>query len=277
VDARPGRGHLEIGPSLSEHELVRYEPSGRVVDIILNRPERLNAINDELTRQLQTAFRRFDDDDSVWVAVLSGAGRAFCSGGDIKDRHRKSHEEMIRDGGPAGRDASLSDIFSKTVNCKPIIAACHGYVMGAGLVLAFDADLVVAEPETVFQMSEVARGIAPAHLWATLAMRGTLGFANDVALTGRRFTAPEAARAGLLTAVSQASQHLAEAHRIAEVIAPNPPLGARNLVRVTRHQMESFERELGALVAPYKFYLTKDFEEAARAFGEGRKPDFKGQ
>jgi enoyl-CoA hydratase/carnithine racemase len=209
--------------------------------------------------------------------VLSGAGRAFSSGGDIKDRHRKSREEMIRDGGPASREGNLGDIFYNTVNCKPIIAACHGYVMGAGLMLAFDSDLVVADPETVFQMSEVARGIAPARLWATLAMRGSRAFATDVALTGRRFTAGEAAAAGLLTSVSEPGEHLAEAHRIADLIAANPPLGARNLVRATRFTMERFEREQSALVEPFKFYLTRDFEEAARAFSDGRKPDFRGE
>jgi enoyl-CoA hydratase/carnithine racemase len=262
---------------MSDTALVRYERDGRIAHIVLNRPQKLNAINDALTAQLESAFERFDTDPSAWVAVLRGAGRAFSAGGDVKERHTKSREEMLRDGGPQGRGVNLGDLMYKSVNSKPVIAACHGYAVGAALGLALECDLVIAEENTIFQVSEVSRGLAPARLWAAMRMRGSGSFANEVALTGRQFNASEAAAAGLINRAVPPGEHVSAAVALADRVAENPPLGTRVLVRSMRFALDSLEREMTALVDPYRLYLTKDFEEAAKAFVEKRKPEFRGE
>jgi enoyl-CoA hydratase/carnithine racemase len=261
--------------------LIKYEVDesfdGRLVHIVLNRPERLNAMNDALTKELVEAFERFDTDERAWVAIMRGEGRAFSSGGDVKDRHTKARAELIRDGGPSGRGADLSSIFHRCVHFKPIIAACHGYVIGGAAFLAFQCDVIVAEDDTVFQVNEVARGLAPTAIWAVMTVRGARTFCDDVALTGRRFSGREAADAGLVNRLVPPGQHVAAAREMAATLLANPPLGARALVRNFRYTLERFQREMSALSDPYRLWLTKDFEESARAFVERRAPVFRGE
>jgi enoyl-CoA hydratase/carnithine racemase len=258
--------------------LVRYEREGRVAQIILNRPEKLNALNDSITADLKAAFRVFDADPDAWVGVLRGAGRAFCSGADVKERHLRPREEVARDGGGPGLGVNdLNTLMYQTANWKPVVAACHGYVIGSGVRLALGCDLVVAEEDTVFQVNEVQRGIQSSRLWATMSTRGSGSFANEVALTGRRFSGREAFAAGLLNRCVPRGEHLAAALELAGRIAENPPLGARATVRTIRFALERMEREMAALTDGYRLYLTHDFQEATRAFVEGRKPVFRGE
>src|SRR5688572_11217019 len=122
---------------------ILYECKDGIAHITLNRPEKLNAIDDEMARELISTFRRFDMDDAAHTCILSGSGRAFSTGADVRKRQMKSKEELGKGGGPSASDAQVSDIF-RSLNWKPIIAAVQGYAVGMGTGLALGCDLVVA-------------------------------------------------------------------------------------------------------------------------------------
>jgi enoyl-CoA hydratase/carnithine racemase len=260
-----------------ERQYVEYERDGAIATIAINRPEKLNAVSDEVVRQLMTAFREFDADPEAHVAILCGRGRAFCSGADVHQRQLRSREEFERLGGPQGHGANSGDLLMQSVNWKPVVAAVHGYVLGLGLGMVLDCDLIVAETGTKFHLTETSRGLGSAKQWAQLHFRSG-AFADEIALTGRYFTAEEALTANVINRVAPAGTHMAVARELAEAVAANPPLSVRATVRTRRWRLGLAVREAAFQQAPMRLYLTEDFHEAALAFKEKRKPrPFKGR
>ena len=258
--------------------LVEYASEDHVVTITLNRPEKLNAFSDELVVALNDALRRFDADPDAFVAILCGNGRAFSSGADVQQRQLRSREEFQRLGGPQGYGANSADLLTKSVNWKPVIAAPHGYVLGLAVGIVLESDLVVAEAGTKFQITETPRGLGAAKYWGLMHFRGAGAFGTEVALTGRFFTAEEALGAGLINRVAPAGTHMDAARELARAVCQNPPLSVRATVRSRRWYLDQLGREIMMQSAPLKLYLTEDFQEAARAFAEKRKPGpFKGR
>src|SRR3989449_4142852 len=184
----------------TKFETVRYEKKGAVCHIILNRPEKLNAANDRLVEDVNDALFEFDADSELKVAILSGAGRAFCSGADVQQRQLRTREELRRLGGPAGR-RSRENGLADAVNWKPGIAAVHGDAPGPGHSLSQSCDLVVAAAGTKFQIREVQRGLGGGQHWVATWFWTGSRFANEVALTGRMFTAEEAQQHGMVNRV----------------------------------------------------------------------------
>src|SRR5258708_1512155 len=182
--------------------LVTYERDGKIVTLTLNRPEKLNAFNDELVGVLGEALHRFDMDDEAEVAILCGTGRAFSSGADVQQRQLRSREEFKRLGGPQGRGTHSSDLLTKAVNWKPVIAAPHGYVLGLSVGIVLECDLIVAEEGTRFQVTETSRGLGASKYWSLMHFRGGAAFTMEAALTGRFFTAEEAFKANLINRVA---------------------------------------------------------------------------
>src|SRR5215470_12356067 len=135
------------------YDTILYETKGKIAHITLNRPQILNAYSDTMGDELLHAHREFDQDEDLHVLIIAGAGRAFCSGADVKQRQLRPLDEMKRLGGPAGgiRPAGGLLGIGQTVNWKPIIAAVHGYVLGAGFALAMATDVIVAAAGTKFQ------------------------------------------------------------------------------------------------------------------------------
>ena len=258
--------------------LVEYACRDRVATLTLNRPEKLNAFNDDLVRHLADALRRFDLDPEAQVAVICGRGRAFSSGADVHQRQLRRREEFLEHGGPQGWGANSGDLLTRSVNWKPVIAAPHGYAMGLALGIVLECDLIVAAAGTKFQVTETSRGLGGSKYWVLLNFRGGAAFATEVALTGRFFTAEEAFAASLINRVAPEGQHLEVARELAAEVTKNPPLSVRATVRTRRWYMEQLEREVIMQTAPLKLYLSEDFHEAARAFAEKRKPGpFKGR
>ena len=253
-------------------DLVEYECSDRIATITLNRPDKLNAVNDDMVRSLAAALQRFDTADDAWVAILCGRGRAFSSGADVQQRQLRSREEFARHGGAQAQDASSHELFLRAVNWKPVIAAVHGYVLGLALGLVLESDLIVAEAGTKLQVTEAPRGLSGAKYWALLNFRGAGAFASDVALTGRFFTAEEAHAAGVIDRVAPAGKHMEVARELAAQVAKNPPLGVRSTIRTRRWHLERLTREVLLQVNLAKLHLTEDFRESARAFVEKRPP-----
>jgi enoyl-CoA hydratase/carnithine racemase len=267
----------EEGADMAE-SLVEYECRDQIATLTLNRPEKLNAVNDDLVRHLMDALRRFDLDREAQVAIICGKGRAFSSGADVHQRQLRRREEFEELGGPQGWGANSGDLLTRSVNWKPVIAAPHGYAMGLALGIVLESDLIVAEAGTKFQVTETSRGLGGAKYWALLHFRGAAAFATEVALTGRFFTAEEAFAAGIVNRVAPEGKHLDAARELAAAVAKNPPLSVRATVRTRRWYMDQLEREVTMQTAPLKLYLTEDFREAARAFAEKRQPGpFKGR
>ena len=258
--------------------LVDYERNGAIVTLTLNRPEKLNAFNDELVGLLGEALHRFDMDDEAEIAILHGNGRAFSSGADVHQRQLRSREEFLKLGGPQGRGTHSADLLTKAVNWKPVIAAPHGYVLGLSVGIVLECDLIVAEEGTRFQITETSRGLGAGKYWGLMHFRGGGAFTMEAALTGRFFTAEEALKANLINRVSPKGRHLEMARELAEEVIKNPPLSVRSTVRLRRWYMDRLSREIMHQTAPERLYLTEDFHEAAKAFTEKRKPaKFKGR
>ena len=161
-------------------EFIRYECRDRIATITFNRPEKLNAFNDDMVMQLARALRQFDIDPEADVAVLRGEGRAFSSGADVHQRQLRSEDELKKHGGPQGWGANASELFVKAVNWKPVIAAPHGFAVGLGLGIVLESELIVAEEDTRFQVTETSRGLASSRYWALLNFRGAGSFATEV-------------------------------------------------------------------------------------------------
>jgi enoyl-CoA hydratase/carnithine racemase len=258
------------------YERILVEAKGPICYITLNRPDKLNAADDLMVSELDDAFFEFDADQDLQVAILSGAGRAFCSGADVRQRQLRSYEEMRRLGGPAGRGAR-GDGLTDTVNWKPVIAAVHGYALGLGFGLVGRADLVVAAEGTRFQIREVQRGIAGTQHWVSTWFYTGSRFANEIALTGRMFTAEEALQQGMINRVVPGDDVLRTAEEIAEQIMENPPLSVRANVRMMRWFVSEMQRQSRLYTQGIGLHLTEDFRESATAFMEKRKPVFKGR
>jgi enoyl-CoA hydratase/carnithine racemase len=262
--------------SAPKFETVRYEAKGPICHITLNRPEKLNAASDQLVEEVNDALFEFDADPDLHVAILSGAGRAFCSGADVRQRQLRTPEEMRRLGGPAGRRSRDSNL-GEAINWKPVIAAVHGYALGLGYSLSQSCDLVVAAAGTRFQIREVQRGLGGAQHWVATWFWTGSRFANEVALTGRMFTAEEALQHGMVNRVVPEAELIATAEALARDILENPPLAVRANVRVMRWFVNEMQRQSKLYTQGRALHLTEDFRESATAFVEKRKPTFKGR
>ncbi|HKX21672.1 MAG TPA: enoyl-CoA hydratase-related protein [Rhizorhapis sp.] len=135
---------------MSSVEMIR---SGHVLEVRLNRPAALNAIDDDMERLLATAWATVDGDPDIWVALLTGAGdRAFCAGGDMKNPPR-GHSGLSLGGGLTGIGGRLRSLS------KPLIAAVHGHVLGLGFELAMCADIIIAAQDAIFRLPEARAGV----------------------------------------------------------------------------------------------------------------------
>ena len=255
---------------------VEYKREGQIGYITLNRPEKLNAISDEMSLARCDALYAFYDDEEAMIAILSGNGRAFCSGADVKQRQLRPKEELKKLGGPSAREGNIRHPFFKPPHAKPIIAAMHSYCYGVGLRIALYCDMTVASRDAKFQVTEIARGIDATPFWMMLTQRGVGVFADDVCFTGRVWTAEEAHRVNLLTRLAENGEHMKVAKELAEQVLNNPPLAVRAMVEARRSDLEHIEAKAYS-IRPRTLHLSEDFRESALAFVEKRKPVYKGR
>ncbi|MHB1930136.1 MAG: enoyl-CoA hydratase/isomerase family protein [Acidimicrobiales bacterium] len=196
---------------------VRHERRGAVAFVTLDRPAQLNAVDDGLVRDLLTALRRAGD-EAAGAVVLSGAGRAFCAGHDF----RQPPEEV--EPAAMARLERLADV-TRTVRGlpAPVVAAVHGYALGAGCEIALCCDLVVAQRDAVFGFPEVSVGLGvTGGISRLLPLAVGAAKAKELVLLGERFGADEAARLGLVNAV--VDDAVAQAAAWAEQLAGRPRL-----------------------------------------------------
>jgi enoyl-CoA hydratase/carnithine racemase len=209
---------------------VLYEVRERIAFISFNRPEKHNALRDEDIASLVEALQRLDGDDDADVAILFGQGRSFSSGGDVNDRLQRSMDE-----GSTSERTTEYAAFTQSTSWKPVIAAVHGYCLGHALGTALYCDHLVAATDAVFEVTEIKLGLPTAHFIPRL---GRPAFANEVAMTGRRFTAEEAWDAGIVTRLVDDRAHLRAAEELAREILVHPQWAVRQNVRVRRAVLE---------------------------------------
>jgi enoyl-CoA hydratase len=207
-------------------DAVEYTPKGRIAFLTLNRPERLNAINGELTRGLAAAVARANRDDYVRVIILRGAGRAFCAGYDLQMAPQAETQAQERTGGwdPVADYRMMSEnvrsFMSLWESRKPVIAQVHGWCVGGGTDLALCSDLIY--------MAEDARiGYPPSRVWGTpttcmWVYRLGLEHAKRIMLTGEALDGREAERLGLISRAVPADRLAGEVEAFAERLATTP-------------------------------------------------------
>ena len=260
----------------ANYETILTSLDAGVLTITMNRPERLNAWTYQMGAELQRAIERGNDDANVDVFVLTGAGRGFCAGADIKD--------LFKNQADAGDDGSnerpARDWVGLVREAKPIIAAVNGAAVGVGLTQILPCDYIMASPDAKFSARFVKMGVVPELASSYyLVARAGFGLANRMMLTGETLDAAEAQRIGLVDElVAEADGLLPRAIELAKQIGENPP-GALGSVKalVTANMAEPDvkevqRREMAALAEAYK---SPEHHEAIAAFIEKRPPNFK--
>jgi enoyl-CoA hydratase/carnithine racemase len=247
--------------------IVETERHGQVMVIRMNRPERLNALGQELRADLAEAWCEFRDSDQLEVAIFTGTGRAFCAGEDMK--------ESLQRGAPGRGPQSLADPFMDGTLMKPVIGAINGYAMGGGFALVERTDLRVAVRGAVFEVSEAKRWLLGGYQHGFFAGLPH-PIATEMAL-GFRFTADRLYQVGFLNRLVEPDELLPAAIEMGEHLLTLPPASRVNTVYMMRQMRPRVAPNLQRLAAQLHEHGDKeDLMESRRAFAEKRKPNFKG-
>src|SRR3954471_2092985 len=207
---------------------VGYELDGHVATITYNRPEALNAINGGMRRDLNTAFAQFRDDEAAWVAIVTGEGRAFCVGADLKDGAGSTGEFA----GTFWEKPTANSFESGWEIFKPVIAAVNGYCLGYGLTLVTWCDFVIASDRAQFGFPEVRIGVPTIVGAIRLPQRLNWQYAMELLLTGERVDAARAHEMGLVARVVPAADLMTEARTLADRLLEGAPLAQRVMKEV---------------------------------------------
>lgn len=252
---------------------ILVEMRDRVALVRINRPETMNALNTALMIELMDALEKMDADDSVGAFVITGDARAFAAGADIKEMAESTSVELLLKGhiSPFDRIQKIS---------KPVIAAVSGWCLGGGNELAMSCDMIVASETARFGQPEINLGVMPGA-GGTQRLTRAVGkaIAMEMVLNNRTLTADEALRHGLVNKVLPVERYLDEALGLAQEIAARAPLA----VRLGKEAVgRAFETHLSDGIteerqAFYFLFSTDDQKEGMRAFGEKRKPNWKGK
>ena len=256
-------------------EALRWEVAGGIATITLDRPEALNSLEGRLKTELLDAIRQAGRDSSVRVVILTGAGRAFCAGQDLKERLQPD---------PTPLDVEVRERFNPIVSAirlldKPVIAAVNGVAAGAGASLAFACDLRIASEQASFVLAFGRIGLIPdsGATWLLPRLVG-LGRATELMLLPDPLSAAEAFRIGLVNRVVPAGELLAEADAMATTLAAAAPRALALTKRAIRRSIEAgfedaidYEASLQGIAG-----RTADHSEGLAAFVEKRAPRFTG-
>ncbi len=261
------------------YQCLLYDVQDRIATLTLNRPDRLNALGDTLRDDLYDAVTRSAADPNVGVLVITGAGRGFCSGGDVKtmsEREQRGEAQSTSE-----RFAPLRDrIILALRDCpKPVIAAVNGAAAGAGMNLALACDMRIASSAAKFAQSFVKRGLHP-DWGGTYFLPRIVGTAKacELIFTGDTIDAAEALKLGIVNAVVAPEALMAETGKLARRIAAGPPVAIRLAKRAIHHNQDV---DLRAALEFETFAQniskdTQDAKEGVRAFVEKRAPVFRG-
>jgi enoyl-CoA hydratase len=258
---------------VTSEQLVLVERDAAIAVVLLNRPQQLNALSDELMDELVSALQELDRDESIRCVVLGGNERAFAAGADIGELARASAVELYY-----ARRIERWDVIRGL--WTPLVAAVSGFCLGGGCELALACDLIVASETAKFGQPETGLGIIPGA-GGTQRFTRAVGkaLAMDVILSGRMLSAREALDAGLVARVVAREAWLEEAKRVARDIASKGPVATRLAKEAVDRAYEGplslgleYERRL-----LYLAFASEDAREGLNAFVEKRNPDFEGR
>ena len=247
-------------------EAVLTERRGRVLLITLNRPEAMNAINGALSHGLVAAVEQLDGDAGLTAGVLTGAGRGFCAGMDLKAFSR-------------GEDIGPLMQFVRTGTRKPLIGAIEGFALAGGLELALTCDLLVAARGAKLGIPEVSVGLfAAAGGLLRLPSRVGYGKAMEMAITADPITAEEAFQYGLVVRLAEPGAAVTTAMELAERVARNAPLAVAASKQLVAKAPGATEDEFWELLKQHyaSVFGSNDSKEGPRAFAEKRPPEWTG-
>jgi enoyl-CoA hydratase/carnithine racemase len=253
-------------------DTVLYELDGHVATITYNRPDALNAINGELRADLNAAFARFRDEDDAWVAIVTGAGRAFCVGADLKD----SAGSIGAFPGSFWEKPTINSFESGWEIFKPVIAAVNGYCLGYGLTLVTWCDFVIASDRAQFGYPEVTIGTPTIVGAIRLPQRINWQYAMELLLTGERIDADRAKEIGLAGWVVPHDTLMDEARALAARLVAAAPLAQRAIkeVAVRSRTMPMLEAIRFGETMRKVANDTDDAREGVKAALEHRQPNW---
>lgn len=254
-------------------EYCKVDTSDHIMTVTIDRPERLNALHPPANVELGEVFDEFAADDDLWVAVITGEGRGFSAGNDL--RYQAEGGERV----PMPR--GFGGLSSRFDLLKPVIAAVNGVAMGGGFEIALACDIIIASEEATFALPEPRVGLAALagglqRLPRQIGSKRALG----MILTGRHVPAQEGYELGFVNAVVPADELLATARQWAEMVCACAPLSVRASKDVVYRSLdmaslqESMEHRYDSVAAMIK---SEDFIEGPKAFAQKRAPDWKGR
>jgi enoyl-CoA hydratase/carnithine racemase len=262
------------------YKCLIYEVKDGIATLTLNRPERLNALGDTLRDDLHDAIVRSSVDPEVRVIVVTGAGKGFCAGGDVKamnENREAGRERPILEKVAPSRDRTLLAMQDAP---QPIIAAVNGAAAGAGMNLALACDIRIASSAARFAQAFVRRGLHP-DWGGTYFLPRIVGMAKaaEMIFTGDLIDADEALRLGIVSRVVAPEELMPAVHELARKIAAGPPVAIRLARRALYHNAECDLRQALEFetFAQNVCQDTEDAREGIRAFVEKRAPVFRGR
>ncbi len=256
-------------------ETILYEKQDNVVIITLNRPDALNSINRQLRRELGEAIDQFDGEDDSFVAIITGAGRAFCAGRDLKER-ASDNAEGIQARASASMTPESPYMWPRT--WKPMIAAVNGFALAGGWSIAQMCDLRLASEDAKLGITETKWSLMP-PFGTILPKIVPLSAVLELVFTAEPITAQRAYDIGFLNKVVPAEQLMDEAMALAQKIAENAPLAVQYFKELAYRGLNMSTQDISSLT--YHMYdqllTTEDSKEGPLAFAEKRKPRWQGR
>jgi enoyl-CoA hydratase len=253
--------------------MVEYRQEGRVAVLTINRPEARNAVNGDVARTMEEGLDRLEEDEDIWVGIVTGAGPVFSAGADLKAIASGQAADLQTKRGGFGGIAARQ-------RTKPLIAAVDGPALAGGTEIVLSCDLVVASTNARFGIPEVKRSlVAAAGGLFRLPRALPRNIAMELALTGDPIDAERAHHFGLVNELVEPGKALEAALALAERVTVNAPIAVRESRRVLLDGMLADDDTAWKVTfdAMAKAMATEDFAEGPRAFIEKRAPEWKGR